>query len=179
MWVRERVCVRVSLSDPTVVWTRNSLKNRGGAVQPYFARFHLCYAACCCCCVPVSHRKLLTPWLPRNSSSRTSKYSFCDSYERCFFVCVCVFCGRTILNTFKEEQFQPTLPLNFKSIREVRQRYNTSEPRNAHTYKGTPVFSLFNLRHYLKSSTCRRGTLYINTCADMLSLSSEQSRSQV
>ena len=45
----------------------------------------------------------------------------------------------------------------------LQQRYNTGEPRNAHLYKGTPAFPLFNLRHppHVKSTTSRRGTLYI------------------
>ena len=42
--------------------------------------------------VPVLHRKLLTLWQLRySSSSRTSRSSFSDSYERRFCVCVCAY----------------------------------------------------------------------------------------
>ena len=69
-------------------------------------------------------------------------------------------------------QFQSTLPLNFKSIRAVQQRYSSSSssssssttPVNVATliYIGTAVFHLYNLRHPwgFKSTTSRRLTLY-------------------
>ena len=69
-----------------------------------------------------------------------------------------------------ERQFQPALPLNFRGVRVVQQRYSSSSSSSGTTprvnlasliYKGTPVFPLFNLRHpqELKSATSRRGTL--------------------
>ena len=76
---------------------------------------------------------------------------FCDSYERCFFVCALV--RGTIWASHPEHsegQFQLTLPLNFKSIRAVHQRYSSSSssrgstPENLATliYIGTPVLPL-------------------------------------
>ena len=75
------------------------------------------YFVCCRCCVPVSHRKLLTLWQPRyNSSSRTSRSSFCDNYERAFLcACVRIMCARH--PEHNEGQLQHTFPLNSRASR--------------------------------------------------------------
>ena len=97
--------------------------------------------------------KLLTLqlWQPRNnSSSRTSRYSFCDSYERRFCVCVCAYYLGASSTRVK---FQPTLNPEFRkhprstaAEQQQQQRYNTSEPRDAHIHLGTLAFPFFNLR---------------------------------
>ena len=98
VWVVS-MCVRVSLWHPTSVGNRDRLKNRDAIW--FFRSFQFCYwyVCGCCCGVPVPHRKLLKLWQPRCNSSRTSRYPFRDSYERCFCECVCALCGRAILNT--------------------------------------------------------------------------------
>ena len=107
-----------------------------------------------------------------DNSSRTSRDSFCDSYERCFRVCVS--CGRAILNTCPREttdSIQPTLPLIFKSIRAAHQWHNSNSSgttqvnqRTAHIHKSrnacVPPFQ--RTPRDFKSSTSRRGTLYIH-----------------
>ena len=80
-------------------------------------------------------------------------------------VCACVRIMWQCHSVHNERQFQPTLPLNFKSIRAVqRQRYNSgTTPVNLAKliYTGTPVFPHVKLRHPrdFKSTTSRRGTL--------------------
>ena len=97
MSVRAWACLSVRACHPKILHqagTRNSIKNRG-AIHLFLLFFHfdiLLAAACCCCsCVPVSHRKRLTLWEPWYNSSRTSRSSLCDSYERCFCVCECTY----------------------------------------------------------------------------------------
>ena len=81
-------------------------------------------------------------------SSRTSRYSFCDSCERCFCVCLCVLCGRAILTN-------PHFLWNSKtSIQSAQQRHNSNSSGTTQTqvnlttlmYVRTPVFPLFSLR---------------------------------
>ena len=118
----------MSLQDPSAS-SRNqehSRKNRA-AIQLFVAIFHVCYAVRCCC-VPASHRKFFTLWHPRynNSCSRLSRPSFCDTKRTVLlFVRVRALCGRAIVK-HNEGQVQPALPLNFKSIRAVQQRCNSS-----------------------------------------------------
>ena len=118
--------------------TQQSQEARCNSASVFFFPlfFHCCHAVCCCCCVPVPHRRLLTfPQLWYNSS-RTSRSSFCDSYERCFCVCVCVCAYHP---EHKEGIFQPTLAPNFKSTHAVQLRYNTSEPLKPHTHRNACV----------------------------------------
>ena len=161
-----------------IVGSYSSRKQEQSQEQRYhsafFYLFHFRYAVCCCC-VPVSQRKLLTLWQSRyHNSSRTSRSSFCGSYERCrcFCVCSCVRIMCACHPEHNERQFQPTLALNFKSIRAVQHRYNSNSSSSGTapavnfatvTYIGTPVLPLFNLRHPLdfKPTTSRRGTLYV------------------
>ena len=111
----------------------------------FIARFRFCCAVCCCC-APVSHRKLLTLWQSRCNSSRTPRYrySFRGSYERCFCVCVCAyqagvpFCTqRGSIPIRTSSQFQK----HRRSTPAVhqQQRYDTSEPRNAHIHRNDCV----------------------------------------
>ena len=80
----------------------------------------MCLDQSVCClllplCACITHRKLFygVANMIQHCSSRTSRSSFCDSYERCFYMCVRVHvCGRAILN---EGRFQPTLPLISKA----------------------------------------------------------------
>ena len=140
--------------------TQQSQEARCNSASVFFFPlfFHCCHAVCCCCCVPVPHRRLLTfPQLWYNSS-RTTRSSFCDSYERCFCVCVC---ARTILNT---KRGYSNLHLLRISKAPTQCSYGTT-PANLLSliHTGTPVFPLFRLRHCrdFKPTTSRRGTLYV------------------
>ena len=80
-------------------------------------------------------------------------------------LCACVRTMWACRHEHNEGQFQSTLPLKFKSIRAVQQRYNSSSNTREFAtlvYIGMPVFPLFNLRHPwdVKSTTSRRGTLF-------------------
>ena len=85
-------------------------------------------------------------------------------------------------------QFQPTLPLNFKSIRAVQQRYSTSEPRKAHIHRNAcvPPFQLatppgFQVNHipkgnlvcmyiYINALVLRIGKLFFSGSGRLLAL---------
>ena len=95
----------------------------------------------------------------------------------CVIVCVCA-CVLTMWACHPEHterRFQPTLALNFESIRAVQQRYGNSSSSNSSSgttpanlarlmYTETLVFPLFSLRHPrdFKSIACRRGTLDVH-----------------
>ena len=124
VWVPERACACVWV---TVVSYSNKNQEQSQEQRCHSAFF--CSFSLLLCRVPVPHRKLLTLWQSRyNSSSRTLRYSFCDSYERCVCLCLCIV--RIMWQchpVHNEGQFHPTFPLNFKSIRVVQQqRYNSS-----------------------------------------------------
>ena len=100
------------------------------------------YCVCCLLCVPVSHRKLLTLWQPWYNSSLTSRPSFCDSYERCFCVCVCSYVGvpsqtqRTSWTIPTHKSPRAVLPAaaQQQQQQQQQQRNNTGEPRMGSTY---------------------------------------------
>ena len=151
-FVSLHVCACVIAGSYSSRKHRNSLQNRG-VVELLL----VCHFRCAvCCCMPVSHSKLLMPWQPRYNSSRASRSSFCDSYIRTVLLCVrvCVLCERAILlNTTRDNLPTHPLPLKFKSIRAVNQRYNSSSSCtmvNLATpiYTGTPVFRLFQLARF-------------------------------
>ena len=99
--------------------------------------------------------------------------SFCDSYERCFYVRACVRVMLACHPEHNEDQFQPAPPLNFKKAsqqynvaavqqqQQQQQRYNTSEPRNAHHIhrKACVPHSACNTPG-IKPTTSRRVPLY-------------------
>ena len=95
-----------------------SQKRRGHWTLKKFGVMCLDQSVCCLLlplCACITHRKLFygVANMIQHCSSRTSRSSFCDSYERCFYMCVRVHvCGRAILN---EGRFQPTLPLISKA----------------------------------------------------------------
>ena len=118
--------------------------------------------------MPVSQRKLLTLWQSRyHNSSRTSRSSFCGSYERCRCFCVCscvrIMCACHPQHMSTRNKFQLALPLNFKNIRAVRtaaaqqqqQRYNTNESRSPHLHRNACVPPFQHPRD-LESTTSRR-----------------------
>ena len=93
---------------------------------------------------------------------RASRFSFCGSYERCFFcgVRVCVPSSTQFCQT---ERFYPTLALGFKRFRAAHQAAVQHHHRTSHRliYMGAPVFPLCDLRHprisslpHLEGETC-------------------------
>ena len=130
--------------------------------------------------VSVSHRKLLTLQQPRHISSRTLRFSFPNSYERCFSACVRIMweCHRAVLNTcqrgtnsnphFFELQKHPhRTAAGAPAAAAVSCSSNGTTPVNVVTLKyiGTPALPPFPLatpQQYrdFKSPTSRRGTLY-------------------
>ena len=149
----------------TAVGTRNSLKSRG-TIQLLLLFFRLCYAVCCCC-VPVSHRKLLMLWQPRNNSSRTSKYSFCEIYKRCWCTCVRIMwaCHPQHIHV-NEEQIPTRTWSEFQSIRVVQQRHNSNSSGTTlatlmYIERLCSPFSTCDTPGDFKSSTSRRRTLFV------------------
>ena len=79
-------------------------------------------------CHPVL-QALHTSWQPWCNSRRISRYSLCDSHDRCS-LCVCGSVRTCVSSWTQSGRFQPTLPLNLKSTRAVQtsqqQGYTTS-----------------------------------------------------
>ena len=92
---------------------------------------------------------------------RTSRFSFCDGYERCFCVCVCV---PSWTHSCQAQRFHPTLSPDFKTTRAAHQAAAEHHHRTSDRliYMGALVLPLCNLRkpRDLKSTTPGRGTLY-------------------
>ena len=107
------------------------------------------------CC---SHRDLML---------RTSRFCFCDSHEvlLCVRVCVCAIHIFVNLN----DSIPHFLWISKAPAQHIKQWYDSSSSGRSSShltiYMGAPVFPLCNLRHPrdLKSTTSRKGTLYVMT----------------
>ena len=91
--VRERACVCVFV----FIGFYSSRNQEQSQEERSNSAFFLSCSFFLCCLLLFS--TCVTPVLWYNSS-RTSRYYFCDSYERCFCLYVC---GRAILNTTSDD----------------------------------------------------------------------------
>ena len=89
----------------------------------------------------------------------TSRFSFFDTYDRCFCVCVCA-CHPERNFVELNGSIPHFLWISKAPAQHIKQRYSIIE-RHIGSYMGAPVFPLCNLRHPrdLKSTTSRSGTL--------------------